>query len=120
MYEKSFHVYIMSNYKKDVYYTGVTNNIIRRIIEHKLGFGSKFTKLYNLKYLVYYEEFGDIRNAIAREKETKGWKRYKKVNLIMSKNSTMKDLTNDLYNDYEMSEKDIKECENDIKELYRN
>jgi hypothetical protein len=71
-----------------------------------------------LKYLVYYKEFGDISNAIAREKEIKGWKRFKKINLIQSKNDTMKDLTPDLFKDYEMSERDIKECENDIRELY--
>jgi putative endonuclease len=56
--ERSFYVYVMSNYNRQVLYTGVTNNIIRRVIEHKNSIGSVFTRKYNLKYLVYYEKWG--------------------------------------------------------------
>ena len=66
--EYHFYVYIMSNYNRRVIYTGVTNNIIRRVIEHRSGIGSSFTKKYNLKYLIYYESWGDIGGAIYREK----------------------------------------------------
>lgn len=73
-------------------YTGFTNNIIRRVAEHKNGNIKGFTKEYNLIKLVYFEEFGDVGEAIAREKEIKGWLRKKKVSLIMKVNPYFKDL----------------------------
>ena len=72
-------------------YTGVTNDLERRVSEHRLGL-SKFTKKYKLTKLVYYETTSDITAAITREKEIKGWSRDKKLALIRSKNSAMKDL----------------------------
>ena len=88
-----FYVYIMSNYKRTTFYTGFTDHIIRRVIEHKSGLGSQFTKKYRLKYLVYFEEHQYVNNAIAREKEIKKWRREKKIRLIKSLNLEMKNLT---------------------------
>lgn len=62
----TFYVYIMSNEIHSIFYIGVTNNIKRRVLEHKEGSGSAFTSKYNLKCLVYYEKFDDINNAIIR------------------------------------------------------
>lgn len=72
--EHTSHVYIMAS-KSGTIYVGVTNNIERRVYEHKTGFNEGFTKKYACKKLVYYEEFGDIGEAILREKEIKGWSR---------------------------------------------
>ena len=73
-------------------YTGVTNNIRARALEHKFGVKDGFTKKYHCKKLVYYEKGNSILNAIAREKEIKGWRRSKKVNLINSVNPRWEDL----------------------------
>jgi putative endonuclease len=67
-------------------YTGVTNNLLRRVGEHKEGRASDFTARYRLDRLVYFERFEDIRNAIEREKEIKGWLRIKKMTVIVSVN----------------------------------
>jgi putative endonuclease len=67
-------------------YTGVTNNLLRRIHEHKNKLIEGFTKKYNITRLVYYEETSDVRSAITREKQIKGWLRRKKINLIESVN----------------------------------
>jgi len=83
-------VYIMTNRNKNVLYIGVTNNLKRRIIEHENGSDRGFSKKYNCNYLVYYEEFRSINNAIQREKELKGWRRSKKDALIQSKNPQLK------------------------------
>ena len=83
---KSSFVYILTNKNKTTLYTGVTNNLSRRITEHKSGDGSTFTKKYGLEFLVYFEEFSDVVNAITREKQLKGWTRLKKNKLIESKN----------------------------------
>ena len=72
-------------------YTGVTNDLARRVAEHKQAL-SGFTSRYRVSRLVYFETFGDIRDAIAREKEIKGWKRSRKVILIESRNPTWRDL----------------------------
>ena len=104
-----FYVYIVSNYERNVFYIGFSNDIIRRMIEHKNGIGSVFTKKYNLKYLVYYEEYQYVFDAIAREKELKKWKREKKLNLIKTINSEFKDLSIRLFKDYGISAKEIKE-----------
>ena len=71
MYEHSYYFYIVSNYNRNIFYCGVCNDITRRLIEHKYSFGSVFNKKYKLKYLVYYEEYKYIQEAIQREKEIK-------------------------------------------------
>lgn len=80
----SYYVYIVTNINKTVLYTGVTNNLEQRLTEHFLSNSTKktFASKYNCYYLVYYEHFQYILNAIAREKEIKGWTRDKKNHLI--------------------------------------
>jgi putative endonuclease len=92
--KKTYFVYIMSNTLK-MLYTGVTNDLEHRVFQHKANQIDGFTKRYNLHRLVYFEAFGDIRDAIAREKEIKGWLRAKKVALIKSMNPGWKDLAPD-------------------------
>ncbi len=77
----NYYVYIMASISK-VLYIGVTNDLVRRVMQHRSGLFGGFTKRYNCKRLVYYEHFTDIRKAIRREKELKGWKRYKKIKLV--------------------------------------
>ena len=91
---KNSFVYILSNNSKTLY-IGVTNNLERRIYEHKNKLIDGFTKKYNLTKLVYYETFGDITLAIAREKQLKGWLRKKKIELIESMNPDWNDLSTD-------------------------
>ena len=79
------YVYIITG-RSDILYTGVTNKLERRIYEHKHGAVEGFTKKYNLTTLVYYETTDDVRSAIAREKQIKGWLRGKKIALIESVN----------------------------------
>jgi len=88
---RSFYVYIMAS-RSRVIYVGVTNDLMRRVQEHKNGVNPGFTKKYRVKRLVYFEEFTDIRVAIAREKELKGWIRSRKVALIEHSNPTWHDL----------------------------
>lgn len=80
-----YFVYIMTN-RSMTLYIGVTNNLVRRVREHKSGTGSGFTAKYKLDRLVYFERFEDIRNAIEREKRIKGWLRIKKIALVVSLN----------------------------------
>jgi putative endonuclease len=89
---REYCVYIMTNAHNTVLYTGVTNNLARRVYEHKNGLGSAFTKKYNANKLVYYEAGNSIHSAIAREKQIKGGSRKKKVDLINSLNPEWKDL----------------------------
>ena len=88
-----YYVYILSNNHKNVIYTGVTNDLIRRVYEHKnhLDKGS-FTSRYNVENLVFYEVTTDIDSAIAREKQIKGWNRKRKEKLIEAKNPNWNDL----------------------------
>ncbi len=88
---KSF-VYIMTNRYRTTFYIGVTSNLSERMLEHQLGKGSKFTKKYNLKDLVYFETFTDINQAIAREKQLKNWRHDWKINLIKEQNPTIQTL----------------------------
>jgi putative endonuclease len=85
---KEYYVYIVTNVNKTVLYTGVTNNLERRLNEHAEGDSAElaFTNKYGAKYLLYYERFQRIIDAIAREKEIKGWRREKKVRLIETEN----------------------------------
>ena len=91
---RTYFVYIMTN-KSRTLYTGVTNNLERRVYDHKNKLLDGFTKRYNINRLTYFEEFGDIREAIAREKEIKRWRREKKIALIESLNPTRQDLSAD-------------------------
>ncbi len=84
-------VYILAS-KSGVLYVGVTNHLDRRIVEHRLKMVDGFSAKYNVTRLVYYERLGDIRGAIAREKQIKGWLREKKIALIESVNPSWKDL----------------------------
>ncbi|MCB4792135.1 MAG: GIY-YIG nuclease family protein [Elusimicrobia bacterium] len=90
--EKQYYIYIMTNKNNTVLYTGVTNDIIKRVYEHKNKVTEGFTKRYNITKLVYYEVFNDIKNAIAREKQIKGGSRNKKITLVNNSNKTWKDL----------------------------
>ncbi len=87
-----YYVYIMSNSSRTLY-IGVTNNLLRRVYEHKNGLIEGFTQKYNISELVYFEQTQDIRSAINREKQLKGWLRIKKVDLVHSVNPTWKDLS---------------------------
>jgi putative endonuclease len=87
-----YFVYIMTNKSKTLY-TGVTNNLIHRVRQHQAKEIPGFTSKYNIKMLVYHESFQDIKLAIAREKQIKGWKRDKKIELIESINPEWKDLS---------------------------
>ena len=91
MYKESY-IYLLTNQSTRVLYTGVTNDLIRRIYEHKNKFVSGFTKQYNVNRLVYYEIFSDIVTAIEREKQIKGWTTKKKNDLVNSLNPKWEDL----------------------------
>ena len=107
--EYHFYVYIMSNHERTTLYIGFTNHITRRIIEHKFELVSGFTKKYKLKYLIYFEEYQYVDQAIMREKELKGWIRKKKIDLIKNINPNMKDLSEELFKNYGITEEEIKE-----------
>ena len=93
---REYCVYIMTNAHHTVLYTGVTNNLPRRVYEHKNGLGSAFVKRYNMHKLVYYEVGDSIHSALAREKHIKGGSRQKKVDLINSLNPEWKDLYDEI------------------------
>ena len=90
--EKNYYVYILTNKYNKVLYIGVTNNLIRRIYEHKEKLVEGFTKKYNLSKLVYYEIFNDVNLAISREKQLKGITRKKKDDLVNTLNRDWNDL----------------------------
>jgi putative endonuclease len=92
MRTKAYYVYILSNRSRTLY-VGVTNNLERRISEHRQKQIAGFTAKYNITQLVYYEDYSDIHDAIAREKQIKGWLRSKKIALIQSANPHWKDLS---------------------------
>ena len=89
----NYHVYILANRTRTVLYVGVTNNLIRRMYEHKnkLDVGS-FTAKYDVHDLVYFEYTSDVRAAIEREKQIKGWNRARKNKLVETKNPKWEDL----------------------------
>ena len=93
---KQYYVYIMTNRSRTLY-VGVTNDLVRRVYEHKNKMVDGFTKRYHLTILVYYEETGEIQFAIGREKQIKGWLRKKKIGLIESVNPQWKDLSDGWY-----------------------
>ena len=107
IYMQNYHyyVYILTCARNSVFYAGITNDLVRRVYEHKMGLVEGFTKKHNIKTLravaikemstapkVYYEQFEDLDLAIAREKSIKKWKRQYKINAIESMNPEWKDL----------------------------
>ena len=117
--EYNFYIYILTNYSKTVLYIGFTNNITRRIIEHKNDLGCKFTRKYKLKYLVYFEQCENAYSVIEREKEIKKWRREKKINLIKSVNSNLDDISGNLFKDNGITEEEIKETVKELREKYK-
>ena len=93
---KQYFVYIMTNIVNTVLYTGITNDLIRRVYEHKNKLVDGFTKKYNVTKLVYYEIFNDPKSAIEREKSIKNLLRVKKIALIKGMNPSFKDLYEDI------------------------
>jgi putative endonuclease len=90
-------VYIVANRKRGTIYTGITNSLERRVWQHKHGGVDSFTRRYAVNKLVYFEEFRDVNNAIARETEIKGWLRARKIALIERDNPEWKDLSTGWY-----------------------
>jgi len=97
MKKRTYYVYILSNKRKNVLYTGVTGNLQGRVYEHKNKLVEGFASKYNVDRLVYYEEFNDVYYAIAREKQIKAGSRKKKEQLIESINKEWKDLSDDWF-----------------------
>jgi putative endonuclease len=88
-----YYVYLLTNEKGNVIYTGVTNDLIRRVYEHKNHFDkSSFTARYNVDKLVYFEMTNDVESAINREKQIKSWNRDRKTSSIMEMNPRWEDL----------------------------
>ncbi len=98
MRDHNYFIYIVTNRNKTVLYIGVTNDLQRRVYEHEQGLIPGFTKKYNCHYLIYYEHFQDINDAIEREKILKKWRREKKENLVNEFNPDWKFLNEDIYN----------------------
>jgi len=92
MDEKPYYVYIMTN-KSGTLYVGVTNDIVRRVFEHRSGTGSAFTCRYKITQLIFVETCASILDAIAREKQIRGWTRAKKLALISEANPNLDDLS---------------------------
>ena len=95
MKDHNYYVYIMTNKNNTVLYTGVTNDLIRRVYEHKNKMIKGFTAKYNINKLVYFEHMTDVESAIMREKQIKGGSRTKKIALIKKMNPEWKDLSED-------------------------
>ncbi len=94
--ERNYYVYILTNKNNTVLYTGVTNDLKRRVYEHKENTVEGFTKKYNVNKLVYFESGNDVTGAITREKQIKAGSRQKKIDLINKFNNEWKDLYYDL------------------------
>ena len=92
MKELKYYVYILCNRQFGAFYVGVTNSLVRRIYEHKLGLIDGHSKKYNINQFVYYEIYGDIAKALHREKQLKRWHRDWKIELIEKENSNWDDL----------------------------
>jgi putative endonuclease len=90
--QRTYYVYILANRTRRLY-VGITNNILRRIYEHRNGQKTVFTHRYNINRLVYLESANDVRTAIGREKQIKGWRRGKKVDLIEAMNPNWEDIS---------------------------
>lgn len=92
-----FYVYILTNQSNKVLYTGITNDLERRLYEHQNKMVKGFTSKYNVNKLVYFDSTTEARSAIAREKQIKGWTRQKKLDLISELNPQWRDLSADWY-----------------------
>lgn len=90
--DKQYYVYILTNFKNNVLYTGITNDLVRRVYEHKQKLMAGFTQKYHVDKLVYFEIFQDPENAIKREKTIKNLLRSKKIDLIKANNTDFSDL----------------------------
>ena len=99
LFEHQYFVYIMSNQFDQVLYTGVTNDLIRRVEQHQAGKGARFTSRYNLTKLVYYEVFDYVEDAILREKQIKGGSRQNKIDLVNGMNPDWNDLYDEMQRD---------------------
>lgn len=94
---RSYYVYIMTNKWDTVLYTGMTNNLERHVREHRERRGSQFTRRYKIRKLVYFEEYTEVCDAIAREKQIKAGSRQKKIDLIEDVNPEWRDLAMDFF-----------------------
>jgi putative endonuclease len=94
--EHRYFVYLLTNWNNKVMYIGMTNNLVRRVYEHKTKAVKGFTEKYNVHKLVYFEETSDVNAAIAREKEIKKWRREKKNELVIRVNPKWRDLAVDI------------------------
>jgi putative endonuclease len=103
--EKRFYVYLLTNWNDRVIYVGVTNDLERRVYEHKNKLVEGFTSKYNVNKLVYAEDTGDVTAALAREKELKKWRREKKNKLVGSINPEWKDLSAEWEKDFSLRSK---------------
>ena len=113
MNDKKYFVYILTNKRNGTVYTGITNNLLRRVLEHKEKVNKGFASKYSLDKLVHYEVFDYINDAIKRETNVKAWKREWKLELIEESNKDWKDLFYDLF-----SKEEIEEMRKLVKESY--
>jgi putative endonuclease len=104
MKNQTFYVYILTNKKNGTLYIGVTNNLIRRVIEHKEKIIKGFTSKYDINELVYFETYNYVNDAIKREKVLKEWHRKWKIRLIEKENKEWRDLFYDLVSEEEVEE----------------
>ena len=95
MRERTYYVYLLTNWNNEVMYVGITNDLERRIFEHKAKAVKGFTEKYNVNKLVYFEQTSEVNGAIAREKEIKKWRREKKDALVKQVNPDWCDLSDD-------------------------
>src|SRR6266404_9553987 len=121
--EKSYHVYVLAS-RSHVLYTGVTNDLMSRVGQHREGKVSSFTAKYRIHRLVYFETFHEVRAAIAREKQIKSWAREKRAELIRETNPTWLDLAADWFPPYPRkagpsASLGMTNCERDSKEQLR-
>ena len=93
---RTYHVYLLSNARRTVLYLGVTNDLARRLAEHRAGSVPGFTQRYRVRDLLWYEPHADVNDAIAREKQLKNWHRDWKRNLVRASNPELRDLSEDL------------------------
>lgn len=94
--EGQIFVYIMTNSNKSFLYIGVTDNLVRRVAEHKVRINRKFSNEKNCQNLVYYEQMDNMKNALAREKQLTNWKRLWKIGLINQHNKNWRDLSDSI------------------------
>ncbi|QSE97727.1 GIY-YIG nuclease family protein [Fulvivirga lutea] len=105
MPDHQYFVYILSSNSNSTIYTGVTNDLETRVLQHKLKTVKGFSSKYNVDKLVHFEEFNQVNDAIAREKQLKNWKRIWKNELIEKENPKWKDLSEDWYHDDDLVKK---------------